>query len=372
MTDTYQYQLMPALTAEEYQSLKDDIKARGVQVPVEYDEQGNILDGHHRVQVCHELGITTWPRVVRIGMSEDQKREHVLALNLNRRHLTREQRADLVGKLRAQGWSLRRIAERLHTGVNQVQSDLDVYPVDTPDHISGADGKSYPTRRTVPLWNPRPEDERTIRENPAIVDKLVSGEAASLQHARALTRIETRKEIPIPTDKYTVFYVDPPWEYGQVIEKYGPAERHYETMSLDKLITDVPVPTLSDNNAVLFLWATSPKLAEAMSLLDAWGFAYKASFIWDKIRHNFGHYNSVRHELLLIATKGSYPPETPRLVDSVVSIERTEHSVKPAYFRELIEAMYPNGKRIELFARGVQPDGWNTWGYESEHKDDAV
>ncbi|MBA7537736.1 hypothetical protein ES705_30005 [subsurface metagenome] len=78
---------------------------------------------------------------------------------------------------------------------------------------------------------------------------------------------------------------------------------------------------------------------------------YKSSFVWDKIKHNMGHYNSLRHELLLVCTKGSCRPDTNKLYDSVVSIERTEHSEKPKYFRELIDMLYPTGRRIEIFAR---------------------
>lgn len=41
------YQLLPDLTEEEYEALKADIAERGVMVPIELDEQGNVLDGHH-------------------------------------------------------------------------------------------------------------------------------------------------------------------------------------------------------------------------------------------------------------------------------------------------------------------------------------
>lgn len=57
------YQILPDLTEQEYEELKTDIEARGVMVPVEYDEDGNILDGHHRVKICEELGIK-WPKAI--------------------------------------------------------------------------------------------------------------------------------------------------------------------------------------------------------------------------------------------------------------------------------------------------------------------
>ena len=46
-----------------------------------------------------------------------------------------------------------------------------------------------------------------------------------------------------------------------------------------------------------------------------------ASFVWDKVKHNMGHYNSVRHELLLICVRGSCQPDVVKLFDSVVYVD---------------------------------------------------
>jgi N6-adenosine-specific RNA methylase IME4 len=98
--------------------------------------------------------------------------------------------------------------------------------------------------------------------------------------------------------------------------------------------------------------------------VTAWGFEYKTSFVWDKVKHNYGHYNSVRHEILLVCTRGSYLPQTKKLFDSVQSIERSDkHSQKPEGFRRIIEAMYPQSKKIELFAR-EKPKGWDVYSNE--------
>jgi ParB/Sulfiredoxin domain len=104
------YQLLPPLSAEEYEALKADIAARGILVPVEYDEDGNILDGHHRVKIADELGIT-YPRLIRPFPDEEAKVEHVLALNLTRRHLSLAQKREVVKGLRERGMSVRKIAD---------------------------------------------------------------------------------------------------------------------------------------------------------------------------------------------------------------------------------------------------------------------
>lgn len=91
-----QYQLFPDLNESEYSELKADIAERGVMVPIEYDEQGNLLDGHHRKKICDELGIKDFPRAIRYGMTEEEKRNHVRKLNMARRHLNREQKRKVV------------------------------------------------------------------------------------------------------------------------------------------------------------------------------------------------------------------------------------------------------------------------------------
>ncbi|MDR1140393.1 MAG: ParB N-terminal domain-containing protein [Planctomycetaceae bacterium] len=201
-------------------------------------------------------------------------------------------------------------------------------------------------------------------EQKAVADKLSSGEAKSFVDAkRLLAKENVYESVAIKIDsKYRIIYADPPWSYGnKLTASYGAAEHHYPTMSIAELCL-LPVSEIIEENAVLFLWTTSPLLKECFEVIDAWGFRYKTSFVWDKVKHNMGHYNSVRHELLLVCTKGSCTPDVSKLFDSVVSIERSEtHSEKPEFFREMIDTLYPYGKRIELFARKLT-NGWESWG----------
>ena len=174
-------------------------------------------------------------------------------------------------------------------------------------------------------------------------------------------------ERELPRGRYRLIYADPPWWYGT--PQHGKTEQvatlgtHYPSMKTSA-ICDLPVGDMAADNAVLFLWATSPLLFEAKAVIDAWGFTYKASIVWDKVLHNVGHYVSVRHEFLLICTRGSCLPDSDKLHDSVVSIERTAHSAKPEQFRDIIDEMYTpvKGDRLELFARAATPKHWASWG----------
>ena len=163
-------------------------------------------------------------------------------------------------------------------------------------------------------------------------------------------------------NKYRVIYADPPWSYDdkQNIDGLGGAVKHYNLMQLAE-ICNLPVKKLAEDNAVLFLWVTSPMLRHSFTVFASWGFEYKASFVWDKIGHNMGHYNSVRHEFLLIGTRGSCTPDNKILFDSVQSIQKSDHSRKPEEFRNIIDTIYPIGNRLELFSRN-KVRNWDVWG----------
>jgi N6-adenosine-specific RNA methylase IME4 len=187
----------------------------------------------------------------------------------------------------------------------------------------------------------------------------------ALSHKRLEIKLQTGTVEP-PQGKYRVIYADPPWNYDDKREpRLGGAEYHYPCMSIADLCA-LPVKDIAEDNAVLFLWVTSPLLEESFEIVRSWGFEYKTSFVWDKVNHNMGHYNSIRHEFLLVCTRGSCLPDTKKLFDSVVSIEKTrKHSEKPERFREIIDILYPHGNRIELFGREPVQD-WKVWGNEAQ------
>lgn len=195
----------------------------------------------------------------------------------------------------------------------------------------------------------------------ATIQRLVTFTARTeqIKNISEISQSGLKKDI-----KYRVIYADPPWDYGDKrtgLKGYSSATDHYPDMTIDQLC-DLPVKSMAMDDAVLFLWVTSPLLYEAAPIIEAWGFKYKASYIWDKVKHNVGHYNSVRHELLLICTRGSCTPDDNKLHDSVIEIERTRHSEKPEYFRHQIDRMYQHGNKLELFRRGDAPEGWDVWG----------
>lgn len=209
------YQVLPGLSQEEYEALKADIALRGVQVPVEYDEDGNILDGYHRVRACQELSITDWPKVVRRGLTEEQKIEHALALNLHRRHLTREQRREVVAKLRAQGWSLRRIASVLGVTDPTILNDLRALGAKNlaPATVTGADGKQYPATKSMPVVEPTQASE-------------AEAPAQATQPVPAKVEADEAKEAPAEVSVFAAQSQEPALEAPVVVESASAPKPH--------------------------------------------------------------------------------------------------------------------------------------------------
>lgn len=168
---------------------------------------------------------------------------------------------------------------------------------------------------------------------------------------------------------YDVIYCDPPWEYNNKntgsSKKSGMtagASHKYKTMNLDSLIK-INVP--SKNNSILFIWVTAPFLEESFKLINAWGFKYKTTLIWDKVHMGMGFWFRGQTEYLLLAVKGKIKPWRAQ-VRNIYTEKRTKHSRKPAYFRKLIEMLGYKDK-LEMFARSGNREGWDLFGFEAEN-----
>ena len=81
--------------------------------------------------------------------------------------------------------------------------------------------------------------------------------------------------IPFPKKKYEIIYADPPWSYNDTLggnAKMGAMP--YDTMTQDE-INALPLKEITAKDCILFMWATMPKLQEALDTIRAWGFKYK-------------------------------------------------------------------------------------------------
>lgn len=147
-------------------------------------------------------------------------------------------------------------------------------------------------------------------------------------------------------NKYDVIYADPPWKYNDTLgglPKYGAMT--YATMT-ETEIHALPIKQLAAKDCVLFLWATMPKLQEALNTIKAWGFTYKTcGFCWVKtnpksggIYAGLGRWVQGNAELCLLATRG-HPHRVCKNVRQIVQAPRGRHSEKPAEVRNRISRL---------------------------------
>ena len=172
---------------------------------------------------------------------------------------------------------------------------------------------------------------------------------------------------------YKIIYADPPWAYRDKRNKHerlcGGAVVHYPVMSTRE-IQALPIASLTDENCILFVWATFPNIKETFKVIEAWGFTYKTlGFSWIKLNpknhkpfFGIGHYTKSNCEVCLIGIKGR-PAIVDNSVSSVIMSPRREHSQKPDEVREKIVQLCGCVPRVELFARD-RVDGWDAWGLE--------
>ena len=370
----------PMMDDKRYKELKEDIAQHGQRSPIVLCD-GMILDGRNRNKACTELGITCVTETF-----HGNPWAYVWSMNGARRDLVAEQRY-LIWKFCAeQGSDFLKAKEQIKADADRKRSEAAKEQHETSNPRAGEkkvmevqqsvgipDGESKNKMQTAAAAMSQTNagavarGDKLAKERPDLAKKVMQGAMKPVEAHRQMRKDEASKTAPaMPTGKYRVIYADPPWQYGDKRDgNTTGAEDHYPTMSIPELCL-LPVSDFAEDNAVLFMWTTSPLLEDAFRVINAWGFKYKTSFVWDKIKHNMGHYNSVRHEFLLICTKGSCVPDNTKLFDSVQSIERTEHSRKPEEFRAIIDTLYTHGGKIEMFRRGDAPEGWDVWGNEAK------
>lgn len=185
------YQVMPRLTPDEYAELEQSIRENGVQVPITVGPDGRIIDGHHRDEIARKHDLHC-PRVTAQG--DDQKlRSLAFSLNLHRRHLTREQKRQIIAESLKADPQLSNREHAKRTGasdptVGAVRREMEQSgQVQSFSTSIGSDGKSYPA-------TPRPKPEPEFAPADEVAPGITAEELAELHPAPA-----PRRPLPEPT-----------------------------------------------------------------------------------------------------------------------------------------------------------------------------
>src|SRR5574338_743081 len=220
--------------------------------------------------------------------------------------------------------------------------------------------------------------------------------------------------------KFRVIVADPPWPFADKLvmsDVARGAEANYSVMSIDD-IKNLPMQRYTrTDGAILALWVPSSLLQEGLDTMKAWGFAHKQTYVWVKIKKdplaeirniffdmwkdgekklsqhtekswknyiaNLGSQISVidwtkgknfvqdmlafgmgrlfrqTHEICLIGTSNNkiYQMLKNKSQRSVCFAENLKHSAKPENLQDSLDTMFPQAKKLELFARRHRK-GW--------------
>jgi hypothetical protein len=153
--------LFPLMSESELQELAGDIIKHGLRYPVilcRKNKSGKpyLLDGRNRLDAMESVGISPFDRDGKLrhwSEREGDPYDIVLSMNVHRRHLTGEQKRELIAKiLKAKpGESNRKIAKQTkadHKTVAAVRGELESGgEIPQLEKTTGADGKQYKSRK---------------------------------------------------------------------------------------------------------------------------------------------------------------------------------------------------------------------------------
>lgn len=340
-------ELIPRLSEEEYKGLEESIKKEGCRDAI-IVWRGRIIDGHNRYKICKENNIK-FNTIENTNLkNENEAKIWIINNQFSRRNIDPYTRGELALEL-----------EKLllgRQGRKEKGANVGTFKGKTRDIIAKSARLGHGTIDKIKLIKEKatPETKQKIKESKISINKAY----------KDIRREEKKREfvsknVSLPEGKFNVIYADPPWKYEHSETKSRDIENNYPTMSLED-IKNMEIP--SDKDSVLFLWATAPKLKEALEVMQSWGFTYRTNAVWDKETIGMGYWFRGQHELLLVGVRGNMSPPFPEnRFSSVYREKKKEHSKKPEYYYEIIERMFPKGKYLELFSRNKRKN-WTMWG----------
>lgn len=116
--------------------------------------------------------------------------------------------------------------------------------------------------------------------------------------------------------RFGTILADPPWRFANRTGKMAPEHKRlhrYKTMGIEE-ICELPIPHIAAEKSHLYLWCPNALLAWGLQTMKSWGFEYKTSIVWLKVRKDGGpdgrgvgfYYRNVT-ELVLIRNSRTSP-----------------------------------------------------------------
>jgi N6-adenosine-specific RNA methylase IME4 len=364
--------IFPLMVGKPFERLVESIRVHGLLNPIWLHPDGSIIDGRNRYRACLEAGVEPWYRE---WDGKGSLVAFVVAQNIERRHLTKTQKA-LLGKAlmpllateakkrqqeagRQQGHrgkeggrgKKKPLSQKVDKGVSQANANRAMEQA----------AKIADTSRTYIAMVTKIE-----REAPEVYAQIESGELEIPEAKQEIKKrkkeavVEKIKREPLADQEgqFRVQIIDPPWQYRLRAE--DPTHRSctpYPTMTLDA-IKALPIKEKANRDGcILWLWTTNAFMRQAFECLDAWGFENKTILTWGKDRMGTGDWLRGQTEHCLMAIRGKPIRQLTNQTTLLLGPLR-EHSRKPDEFYSMVKSLCP-GNIGEWFAReereGITP-----------------
>tara|TARA_Y100001973_G_scaffold6153_1_gene8568 strand:+ start:631 stop:1770 length:1140 start_codon:yes stop_codon:yes gene_type:complete len=365
-------QEIPALTTEEYKQLEANCIEEGIREKIllwnEY-----IIDGHNRYKIAQNNNLEFQTESKSFNSEDDvilwmidnqngrrnltdgwryklqqRKKEILSKKHENERQERRVSNVDTLEKKAESGRTRKEIAKSLNWSTGKVAMADVVFKKATPE-----------------IEEKVLKNEITINQAYKEIKKEEKKEERNKKIQEVKQKIENENLTSIDK-KYHVIAIDPPWAYN---EKGGFSSDDYDSQN-NRGAVDYPTMTVeqikkinipSADDCVMFLWTTHAFLKDSFDILKDWGFDYKATIVWDKVKMGMGRNIRMQVEFCLLGFKGK-PIIQGSSERDIITEPRREHSRKPEAFYEMVERMCI-GNKLDYFSRQNR-ENWEHYGAE--------
>ena len=358
--------LIPPLTNEEYKQLESNCLEEGIREKILL-WKNYIIDGHNRYNIAKQWNLD-FETESKSFKNEDEVKEWMILNQFGRRNLSNYQRSVLA--LELEEVFSKKAQERMLSG-NPVLKSEQGRTIEKIGKVASV-GKDTITK-VKKIQEKAPEEVKAkLRTGEVSINaayKEIKKEEKKEQRDKKIEEVKQKiqnENLAAIDKKYHVIAIDPPWAYN---EKGGFSSDDYDaqnnrgavdypTMTVEQ-IKNIDIPSADD--AVMFLWTTHAFLKDSFDILKHWGFDYKATIVWDKVKMGMGRNIRMQVEFCLLGVKGK-PIIQGSSERDIITEPRREHSRKPESFYEMVERMCI-GNKLDYFSRQDRKN-WEHYGAE--------
>jgi len=364
--------LIPALSAEEYAQLEANVLNEGIREPI-ITWNGYIIDGHNRYDIATRFDLE-YKTTSKHFESEIDVKIWMATNQLGRRNLSDYVKGELMEEIEKLEKEKGKRNISANKGGTTTLSTNDKEAHNTQKIVADKLGWSTGKKAQFDVVKKKAPEEvkEKLRNNELTIHaayKEIKKEEKKKERDEKIQQVKQKIETENLTTlnkKYHVIAIDPPWAYN---EKGGFSSDDYDAQN-NRGAVDYPTMTVQQikqielpaaDDCVLFLWTTHAFLKDSFDIMQNWGFEYKATIVWDKVKMGMGRNIRMQCEFCLLGIKGK-PIIQGSSERDIITESRREHSRKPEAFYEMVERMCI-GNKLDYFSRQSR-NNWEHYGAE--------